>query len=200
MLGFSTVGELPVADDGSSLGGVDVNLSLPAAALGLQAAIAALAVGKNVDLIAASAGVVTTVFDVLAGKRLDLAPTILESTPPALFVGISAHARLPAISTALQATSVVILPGTLLNLTSNRSVVTNIGAVAEGTIGEFAPGEGITIEYAVQSAPFAILQAVNVTIMPGKNLDLSSADISLSASVPEIAARRRKLKVQSILS
>jgi len=199
MLGFGALGELPLADDGFT--GAATSVALPAVALSLVAPALGVQTGKNINLPPWPFALAAPALGVQTGKHINLPPPSFALAAPPIFISISANISLPVVPFGLTAPPIFVASGLTINLCNTFDVTYESGALGEEALGDFALGGGgdpFTVTYSVPVRLF--LNAPALGVQAGKNVGLPPLPFTLTPKVPEIGARRRKLKSQAVAS
>lgn len=179
-------------------GGRHVALPAPEIAFGYSAI--GLQAGRNIDLVAPAITVATPVVGVQPGKLIGLpALDVLWDARP-LIPSPGKYLSLPPLSIAYRYGTLRIETGRIFNLANTVYVTSDVGALADGALGEFAIGEGEPVSQEFSRPVEFRFSLYAAGVQAGRNLDLTAPDITFHAPVPEIAARHRKLRVLAIAS
>jgi hypothetical protein len=196
VLGFGPLAERALADVEYSPG---TNVTLPALYLTLASSTLASRAGRNIGLSPTAITAASTSIALRAGRNVELPNVVLSIARPAVGILAGRYLGLPAKAIATSCGTLIARTGRIFNLANTLTVETDIGALGEAALGEFASGEGpgtlaeYTIAYRIRLKPTA------VQTLSGRNLPLTATALTASAPVPEIYARHRKVKVQAIL-
>jgi hypothetical protein len=199
VLGFGSVAEFPLAEFGTPP--PPLSVVLPALAVGqLSAPVLALQAGRLVDLPAAGLEFAVTAIATRSGRLASLPPValLLQQLTPAAAFGRSVG--LPAVAIELSYGTLIARIGRSFNLASTFTVESDAGALAEGALAEFALGEGPPTITTYERPVRLLLGFSTLALQAGRNVDLTKVTITLNASVPEVSARRRKLRIHAIAS
>lgn len=156
--------------------------------------------GKNIDLVAVPINVTVPKVGTSFGKHFNLPKALITGSIPPIKVLPGKIFSLPKLSISLTYGPIVSRTGRIFNLANEFSRGFNVGSASEGALGEFALGEGssTTVNYSV---PIHLqLSYGSMKIFPGKNIPLHQVPIEVNVPVPEIHARRRKLRTTAISS
>lgn len=179
-------------------GGRHVALPAPEIAFGYSAI--GLRAGKNIDLVAPAITVAAPVVGVQPGKLIGLpALDVLWDAQP-LIPSPGKSFGLPSLHVALSYGTLRIETGRIFNLANTIFVTTDVGALLDGALGEFALGEGDLLTQETTRPVEFRFSLYAAGVQAGRNIDLTAPDIAFNAPVPEIAARHRKLRVLAIAS
>jgi hypothetical protein len=96
--------------------------------------------------------------------------------------------------------SVRIQTGRIVNLVNTLTRTNDVGALGEGALGEFGFGEGEPLTQQFERPVTLRVSTRQLAVLAGRNLDLPAINLALRAPAPEIAARRRPLRVWTITS
>lgn len=156
--------------------------------------------GKNINLAAVPINVAVPKVGTSFGKHFDLPRTLINGSIPPIKVLPGKIFSLPKLSISSTYGPVIARTGRIFNLANEFSRGFDVGNIAEGALGEFALGEGTTatVNYSV---PIHLQMTYGpLKIFPGKNIPLHQVPITVDIPVPEIHARRRKLRTTAISS
>jgi hypothetical protein len=198
MLGFGALGELPLADFGTPDPGT--YLSLPAIQINAAVATVGFRGGRNLDLTRVEFAASFTSIGVQPGKLIGL-PNVTFSASAKLIAPLPGKSlNLPFKALGLAFGTVDIQTGRIFNLADTFTKITDVGALGEGTLGEFAIGEGAPISIAYTRPVRLSLNVQALGVLPGKNIDLSPLDILFDARPVEVDARGRRIRINAIAS
>lgn len=198
MLGFGALGEFPLADFGTPP--APTSVSLPAVAFTVSITATGARGGRNIGLAAVGFEFASPALAARAGKQIGLpAPNIaFFHTKIGVLAGRSLG--LPKAAVVFKFGPIRPQTGRIFNLANTVVRSSDAGAFGEGALAEFAIGEGGVIEQEYSLPVQFRFAAFAAGLQAGRNIDLTAPDISFTSPVPEIDARRRKLRVLAIAS
>jgi hypothetical protein len=128
--------------------------------------------------------------DAIAGAFSPEAPRIVQS----------ATVTVPGLDNALEPLPTAAEGGATIHWESQEVSNTYGGSIAEGSIGEFAIGEGYPQVHIKSSIPDMAFMTPRPAVASGGSATAPAVTMNDVPQTPEIGARRRKLRVQGIAS
>jgi hypothetical protein len=198
MLGFGALGEFPLADFGTPP--PPKSVSLPAVSLAADFSAVAFRGGRNVALGAVNLTFASPALAVSAGRLLGLPRADIVLTPQRVTVLAGRSLAMPKISLTFAFGPLRLQSGRIFNLANTIAKASDAGALGEGALGEFALAEGKSLTQTYSLPVQLRFAAAAAGIQAGRNVSLTAPDVTFTTPVPEIDARRRKLRVLAIAS
>jgi hypothetical protein len=199
VLGFGSVAEFPLAEFGTPP--PPLSVVLPAVAAGqLSAPAVALQAGRLIDLPAAGLAFAAPAIVTVSGRLTSLPPVALSLQQPTPVISFGRLIGLPVVAFDLSSGTLIARAGRIFNLANSFTLESDAGSLAEGALAEFSLGEGAPTLTTYERPVRLRLDFSTLALQAGRNVDLTNVAITFNAPVPEISARRRKLRIHAIAS
>lgn len=181
-----------------------VNLVVPNASIGVAIAAPKISGGAIVQGLPAPAHITfksggePTLF---AGKLVDVpSMSIHVGLPVPIDITHSVNLAMPSMTMSFTFPKPDFGGGALIVVGNTHTTVSYGGGIGDSAIGEFGIGEGPPLFLTTHLPMRMFMHMPPLTVQAGKIIDWPSMNIGITAPVPEVDSRRRKLKMSAIAS